>query len=376
MNFGHAPHHHHRPRVLFVLKARPSGGYGTWGYSANGGLLPSGMSVSVGQMVKALEDMGIEAKLVQVQDNNFIHQEVVSYAPTHVIIEGFWVVPDKFKVLAALNPEIAWMVRCHSNTEFLAHEGTVFGWALDYLERGITVGFNSPDAAREIRELVRDSDVERPGRIVYLPNYYDFNTHLSLPREWLQLLVIRHQKVKHHGEFHVGCFGAIRPLKNNMNQALAALKVASRLGLKLKFYINASRIENKGDALLRSLKSLFERMKPHELVEVPWMDHHDFMKLLTEMDIVSQVSNSETFNIVLADSVVCDVPVIGANIPWLDEGYQADPNNVTEIANVMHHTWIKSGNDSVQQRQKRTLIQYVRKSADIWRDYLIHDRAC
>jgi glycosyltransferase involved in cell wall biosynthesis len=369
-------HHHKQPRVLFVLKLRSSGPYGSWGYSESGSPLPSGMSVSVKQMIKALEELGIEAKLVQVQDNNFIHQEVVAYDPTHVIIEGFWVVPDKFKILAAMNPDIEWMVRCHSNTEFLAHEGTVFGWALDYLERDITVGFNSPTAEREIKELVRDSSIPRPGRIVYLPNYYDFNTHLNLPREWLQRLVIKHSKVKNHGEFHVGCFGAIRPLKNNMNQALAAIKVASRLGLKLKFYVNANRVENQGDALLRSLRSLFERVKPHELVEVPWMDHKDFMELLTTMDIVSQVSNSETFNIVLADSVVCDVPVIGANIPWLDEGYQADPNDVTDIANVMHHTWIKAGNDSVQQRQKRTLIQYVKRSAELWERYLQANGNC
>jgi len=359
-----------QPRVLFILKTRPSGPYGSWGYCEGGGHLPSGMSVSVGQMVIALRELGVDAKLVQAENNNFIHQEVEAYKPTHVVIEGFWVVPEKFKVLVALNPKIRWIVRCHSNADFLAHEGNVFGWALDYLERGITVAFNSPDAKRAVDGLVRESDVCRPGATLYLPNYYDFNVQLSLPRELLQKLVIRHSKLKVGGEFHVGCFGAIRPLKNTMHQALAALHVAKRMGVKLRFYVNANRIENKGESLITALRSLFDRMAPHELVEVPWQEHDQFMRLLTDMDIVSQVSLSETFNIVLADSVACGVPVIGANIPWLDPEYQADPSSMPSIEKTMYHTWLKSGNETVQHRQRRTLIQYVRKSAELWERYL------
>lgn len=360
-----------QPRVLFVLKTRPSGPPGSWGYSECGGPLASGMSVSVLQMVNVLNQVGFSAKMVQVENNNFIHQEVEAYQPTHVIIEGFWVVPDKFKVLQAMNPNVAWLVRCHSNTEFLAHEGNVFGWAIDYLTRGVTVAFNSPDAKRVIDTLVRDSEIHKAGATVYLPNYYDFNAQLNLPCEWLQKLVIRHSRVKQPGEFHVGCFGAVRPLKNHMNQALAALHMVRRMGLKLKFYINANRVENQGDSLVRSLRSLFQQMQGHDLVEVPWQPHAEFMNLLTEMDLVTQVSMSETFNIVLADAVACGIPVVGANIPWLDDDYQAEPNDVDEISRVMHHTWLKSGNETVQQRQRRTLMNYVQHSLKLWEQFLL-----
>jgi len=373
MNFGRAPHHHPGPRVLFVLKTRPGGAYGSWGYSANGGPLPSGMSVSVQQMVKALEMLGVVCKMVQVENNNFINPEIEAFKPTHVIIEGFWVVPDKFKVLEALHPEAEFIIRCHSNTEFLAHEGNMFGWTIDYLRNGIAVAFNSPEAARNFEELKKDEHLS--GKILYLPNYYDFKTTSSVCWEFLQKLVIRHSKVKQHGEFHVGCFGAIRPLKNHMNQALAALHVAKRMGLTLKFYVNANRVENKGDSLLTALRSLFNRVAPHQLVEIPWMEHEEFQALLTDMDIVSQVSMSETFNIVLADAVSVGVPVIGANIPWLDDDYQAVPNDVQSIERVLHHTWLKSGNQTVQQRQRRTLSRYVQRSKDLWEDFL-HMRHC
>ena len=82
------------------------------------------------------------------------------------------------------------------------------------------------------------------------------------------------------------------------------------------------------------------------------------------------IGSRGSFSIVLADAVACGIPVIGANIPWLDDDYQASPTDVIQIANVLHHTWIKSGNETVQERQRRTLIQYVRKSSEMWEHYL------
>jgi len=361
-------HHHPRtPSVLFILKSNPPPGPGSWGYGDGCGV-PTGMFVSVQQIAKELNSVGVQTKIVQVPDNNHIHQEVVAANPTHVIVEGFWVVPDKFVTLAAMNPDINWLVRCHSNTEFLAHEGAVFGWAIDYLERGVTVAFNSDTIKHMIDRLVKGRGVS--GQTVYLPNYYDIEITRSIPSEWLRKLWIRHSQVKVPGEFHVGCFGAVRPLKNHMNQALASLEVARRRGWKLRFYINAGRADDKDSALIQSLRSIFARMPGHELVEVPWLQHQKFLELLTEMDIVTQVSNSETFNIVLADAVGCGNPVIGANIPWLDRIYQAEPNDMNQIARVMLHTWLRSSNESVQLDQRRDLVSYVRRSSQMWIRFL------
>lgn len=357
-----------QPRILFVLRnrARPTdpGCYGP------GGGLPSGITVSVQQLIDILRDLWYDVKVVSVDNNNFIHQEVEAYKPTHVLVEGFWVVPEKFQVLQSMHPDVHWVVRCHSNTEFLATEGNVFGWALDYLDRGITVGFNSPRAERDIRNLYwcRPGEHREPS-IVFLPNCYELQDLKALPIHWLQRLWVRHTRVKNPGEFRVGCFGAIRPLKNHMNQAIAALEISRRMGLNLKFFVNATSSDT-DQALLNSLRSMFARVKPAELVEVPWQAHDDFLETLTSMDIVSQVSASETFNIVLADAVSVGVPVIGANIPWLDDIYQADPLNIDQIGKVLHHTWLRSGNESVQQDQRRSLTQYVRRSIGHWERWL------
>jgi len=358
-------------RVLFVLKYRESGLPGAWNYSEGSAPLSSGLSVSVDQVVTALSKAGIEATVVHVADNNQIHREVVAYKATHVVVEGFWVVPPKFDELKAQRDcqGVKWIVRCHSNTEFLAHEGMIFGWALEYLKKGVTVAFNSPKAAKTMQSLAAENEA-MVGNVVYLPNYYNFDYSPSPLKDFFSHFSGRSVALKVAGDLNIGCFGAIRPLKNHMNQAIAATLMAKRLGLKLKFHVNSSRVENQADPLLRALKALFVQQPQNELIEVPWMDHDQFLVYTQGMDMVTQVSMSETFNIVCADAVASGVPIIGANIPWLGEKYQARPDEVQNIQAVMYRTWLRSGNQVVQQEQRRGLANYVKASLDEWLRFL------
>ena len=70
----------------------------------------------------------IVASFVQVVDNNDIDREIVKFQPTVVIIEAFWVVPDKFDILKILHPKVVLVVRNHSEIPFLANEGVAFEW--------------------------------------------------------------------------------------------------------------------------------------------------------------------------------------------------------------------------------------------------------
>ena len=148
------------PRVLFILKQRPSGPYGTWNYSTDNKPLPSGLSVSALEVTKVLDQMGVANRLVQVVDNNCIDREVTAFKPTHVIIEAFWVVPSKFDVLTGLHPNVKWIVRNHSKTEFLATEGMAFGWAIDYIKRGVYLGCNSVEATKAFRHLAKSKGLD------------------------------------------------------------------------------------------------------------------------------------------------------------------------------------------------------------------------
>jgi hypothetical protein len=365
------------PRVLFILKRRDSGPIGSWNHSPDGKPLASGLSVSAGQMSEALHELGIQAELVQVIDNNCIDREVTAFRPTHVIIEAFWVVPDKFDILRKLHPNVKWIVRNHSKSDFLSHEGGMVGWAIDYVSKGIMLACNSPEATADFRRLAVTVGAD-PANVVFLPNYYQVKQP-ALPvwiiKAWKYLRSFGYfgpkPQTAEAGVINIGCFGAIRPLKNHSHQAMAAIEMADRLGLKLKFWINSNRVEGTGAApILNSMTQMFKRSK-HELVELGWHDHADFTAIVRTMDIVMQVSNSETFNIVAADAVADHVPVLVSDeIPWLDGEYAANPNSVTDIAEKLIRTWRGSGNGLVQADQRLQLSKYVNQSKELWGQFL------
>ena len=365
------------PRVLFILKQRAQGPVGSWNHSVDGKPLASGLSVSADQMCLALKDLSIQTKIVQVVDNNCIDREVTNYRPTHVIIEAFWVVPDKFDILRKLHPNVKWLVRNHSKSDFLSHEGGMVGWAIDYVRKGIYLACNSPEATDDFRRLAVSMDAD-PKYVVFLPNYYQVDepkVSRWIIKAWKGLRAVgwlgSNPETMRPGELSVGCFGAVRPLKNHLHQALACIEAADRLDLKLRFWINGTRIEGKADSIMTSLRQVFKRYPNHELVELGWYEHKAFTAVVASMDLVMQVSNTETFNIVAADAVANHVPVVVSNeIPWLDCEYTANPNSVIDIINKIMRTWQGSGNGLVQADQRLQLCDYVKRSRKLWAEFL------
>lgn len=362
-----------KPRLLFILKHRQAGPYGAWNYRPDGYQLSSGLIVSATQLVASLNAAGVEAKVVEVVDNNSIDREVTAYRPTHAIIEAFWVVPSKFDVLQLRHPTVKWVVRNHSKTEFLAGEGNAIGWALDYLRRGVILACNSPEATTDFTRLCQSIGLPTD-RVWYLPNSYfmpAFKQPHPLTTWWRKVLrkanLGRVLDLKKNGILQVGCFGAIRPLKNHLNQAVAAIVAADALGLRLEFHINGTRVEGKADSILKNIRELFNRSTNHVLIEHEWLDHPTFTRLIAAMDVVCQVSLSETFNIVTADAVVHGVPVVTSKeIPWLDREFDANPGDVDDIANTIEHTVLNGGRGRLALEQKVRLSAYCDASVRRW----------
>lgn len=322
-------------RLLFILKSRE----GDWGYS---GSRESGLSNSVRFVVEMLNAQGIDAKAVEVPDNNAIDREVAAYRPTHVIIEAFWVVPEKFDVLMPLHPDVQWIVRDHSETPFLANEGIAFGWTVDYLRRGIEVMCNSPRAVTDMSIVAMAAGTD-PSFVTYGPNHY------PIPR-----LCDMQPRVRRSDVVNIGCFGAVRPLKNHMTQAIAAIAFARSIGAQLRFHINATRVEGKGDPILKNLRELFRRLNSAELVEHGWMNHTDFLTALSGMDVLMQASFTETFNIVAADAMAVGVPVLASSeIPWVSHYAHRDPLSAPDMAAGLFTIW----NEDRREQEARLLMQ-------------------
>lgn len=332
-------------RVLFILKKRQTSHTGL--NTISSGLLNSAHFVN-----DMLIKNGIESNLVEVIDNNCIDREVTKYNPTHVIIEALWVVPSKFKVLTKLHPNVEWIIRLHSDIPFLANEGIAIDWIYQYLEyENVKVSINSKRADREFGVVTKKD-------FLYLPNYYPvgfFNKNKPSKRDKKFL--------------NVGCFGAVRPMKNHLLQAFAAIEFANKNNKILNFHINIGRVENNGDPVLKNLRSLFENNPEHNLIEHKWMVHSDFIEVVQRMDIGLQVSFSETFNIVTADMVNNNIPVVVSNeISWVCPLFHAKTTSTKSIVKKMGLVY-RLRNLGIQFINKLRLSFYSTKSEKIWVSY-------
>lgn len=312
------------PKVLFICKKRQTE------YGVSYGLINSCRF-----LCNALQRLGVEGKVVSVIDNNCIDRSVHQYKPTHVFIEALWVVPEKFKVLIPLHKNVKWYVRLHSNTPFIANEGTAMNWIIGYEK--IQKEFNNLWIAPNAEKFCNDLRRSRGISTVYAPNVY-YPDHCDK---------VKYTKtsVDHCDSIlNVGCFGAIRPMKNHLIQAMSAMAFADEIGKKLHFHVNG-RCEQNGENMHKNLSYLFEGTK-HKLVGHPWCEHQEFMGLVREMDLGMQISFSETFNIVAADMVTGGVPVVGSKeIEWLSQFYQAD---ATDLNDIVRHLYLAYAGKAVK----------------------------
>jgi len=345
------------PRILFILKRRED--FDPTKHTKEG--MQTGLYNSASFVANMLTAANVVAKMVIVIDNNDIDREVSLFKPTHVIIEALWVVPSKFAVLTKLHPTVKWIIRLHSEIPFLAQEGLAFDWLGDYATfPQIIIAANAPRALREVRQFISMthtwSEDTANERIVYLPNYY--------PQQY---------KTK---EFNydkdcidIGCFGAVRPLKNHMLQAYGALDFAASVNKKLNFHINA-RIELKADAIVNSLKGMFQHLNKqgHQLIFHTWTPREEFLQLCQTMDIGVQVSYSETFNIVGADFISEGIPLVGSyELPWMHNAYKADPTNSEQIANILKEVYQRPQNNVFLNQTE--LTKYTNETENVWLSY-------
>jgi hypothetical protein len=341
-----------QPKVLFICKERIAP-YGM----APSGIAPCGISIGLvnsSQFVSNfLNQNKIESKVVVVKDANFIDAAVYKYRPTHVIMSAIWVTPEKIEVLSKKYPQITWVIRIHSKVPFIAHEGN----AIDWMKRYGQIGGNVVMAGNSI-EFCGDISKSLGIPCYFLPNIYyptyDAPSKLFCPKK----------------DFvNIGCLGAVRPFKNHLLQAMAAMRFGNKNNLKIKFHINATRTEQNGQQVLQNLRSLFKGTK-HELIEHGWLDHVEFLNLVSKMDIGMQVSISETYNIVAADFVYSDISIVVSNeIGWMPFFAKCDPQDIDSITSTLSKTYFYIGKLN-RFFAKVNLRKENRNSGKKWLEYL------
>ena len=325
-------------KLLFLLKKNND--YGS--YST----CKSGLISSCQIITEELSAYGIISNIETCVDGNEIDKYVTLHKPNKCVIEALWATPIKLKELMSLHPLVEFIVRVHSKTPFLSTEGIAIMWIKDYVSLGVTLSFNNEDTSKEYKSLGLTN--------TYLPNLY------SVEYVW--------NNEKTPKVVNIGCFGSIRPLKNQLLQAVGAMRYANSNNKILKFHINASRVEQRGEEVLKNIRALFTGTR-HSLVEHPWLDRDSFLNLVRYMDIGLQVSFSESFNIVTADFVLEGVPIIvSEDISWMPTMTKVSGRDSLEIANKIRQGLRFKQFFSLTSSYK--LRTYNKEATSVWINFL------
>lgn len=354
--------HHKKIKILFLLKKGSNGYDNSYLPSFTNSLkIKSGLNNSANFVSQALEKyFNVETKVTTCIDGNSIDKEVHLYKPNICIIEAIWVTSEKMAELSKLHPKVTFIIRVHSRTTFLANEGVAIDRIKGYNKiKNVFVSFNHPVTNSEFNAIGIQS--------IYLPNIYEVIPESeSCLERILDFLWPKHRRKKKI--INIGCFGAIRPMKNHLLQAIGAIRYGEENNKKIRFHINSSRTEQKGENVLKNLRSLFKDSR-HELVEHQWMEHQDFLNLVSKMDIGLQVSLSESFNIVTADFVAQKVPVIvSEEISWVDDICKFKTNDSKTIAEKIKE-FLKTPKKVIN-KNLDAINKYEKHALNTWKEFL------
>jgi hypothetical protein len=356
-------------KILFILKRRDNhGDYDCQDFTSSTNLpstkLTSGLFNSASFVVDMLSKSGILCNLVEVTDNNDIDREVAKFKPTHVIIEGLWVVPEKFEILSKLHPTVQWLIRIHSEIPFLSMEGIAVEWIIKYMNyKSVVIACNSPRTTKDLRHLIAAyhenwNNYLLEQKIILLPNFYPCTSkHISNIDD------------DRHRPINIGCFGAVRPLKNQLIQGIAALKYAKKHNRRLNFHMNGTRNEQGGGNNFKNISSLFDG-EHNKLITYPWMPHLEFLNVVRQMDVSLCVSFSETFCIVAADSVNERIPLVASSeIPWCSPFSHAKPTDVDSIENAIERSLCPITRHIFIAINHKKLADYCENTQNTWIEY-------
>jgi len=336
-------------RILFILKERL--------YAKNTNSY--GLVNSAKHVADYLETIGHECKIVHVVDANGIDAEVFKYRPDLVIIEALWVTGAKMKELINIPryKHITLVVRVHSDIGFLSAETQALKYINDYIaldESGLYVSTNCLDFNSYLSKALNYD-------FLYLPNIITINPphHAEPP------------VLKDH--INIACFGSLRILKNQCYQAMCAIEMAERLGKRLRFHITVDAgmsEENNRYQVLRNLEEMFKN-SPHELVKHDWMPNDKFQDLIAEMDLGLQLSYTESFNIVSADFVNNNVPIVVSRaISWMPWILKTSTTEYGRTVKKMMFAYRHRKSRHLIRWMKRNLLIYNTLAKAEWRSFL------
>ena len=340
-------------KCLFLIKEK------TQSYGISYGLYNSALFIS-----NFIDQSICPSSVVTCIDANDIDREVINYDASHIFIEALWVTPIKLKEIMSLprHKNRKWIIRLHSCPTFIANEGIAMPWLSEYSQ--LFSKNNCFFVAPNSEEFQIDLNNIFQFQTLFLPNVYPIREYPNL---------ISRPIIGTRNTINIGCFGAIRPMKNQLTQAIAAIEFANEVGISLKFYINSDRIEQNGNPTYKNIKALFSTVKKHSLIENPWVNHAEFIDSINNMDIGMQCSLNESFNIVSADFINQSIPIITSpEVKFITKRYCAIPTSTESIKEKLILIFDELKNGITHYFGNNSLLQsYNNISKNLWTKFLV-----
>lgn len=280
-----------------------------------------GMGVTAKSNASFLSRRGIDTLAVSVNDGYDLRNKLRSdLADRDIVIMSAPFFDTGF--LKRLCEEFAnktFIITFHSNAGFLGLDKWAMGMLGELIKAekeipNFRVSVNSEKFARVIDSIFHT-------KILVFLNLYFSNVTPSKPRFVRPTLKI-------------GCFSAIRTLKNIPTAAFAAASLGKKLGAKVEFHIVVGRNEDKAaEKILEGIERLFSHIDGVDLIKNNWVEAEEFRTLVSKMNILIMPTFTESFNNVTADGISQGVPVVvGEAIDWLPRKFKANADDALDIA--------------------------------------------
>lgn len=323
------------------------------------GISHIGLCVAALTNARVLSQHGIHTAVFPVKHNVDLVNAIYEYNDehehplTHVIISAPWMSKMDMVSLIEGFPNINFVIESHSNVGFLQADPQGVALLRETLKLSeiypnIKVGGNSHKFV-DWMKLVYGDDV------VYLPNLYPICSDRLEPR---------HKA----GPLRIGLFGAIRPLKNFMTAAAAALAIHAEMRVPVELHMSASGEGNGGD-VKRAIDQMVKDVPGFKLITHVWRPWQEFIKVVAEMDLLLQPSYTESFNMITADGISVGVPsVVSEAITWAPDYWKADSDTALDIAAVGIDLLVRPDviDDGVEALRRQN-----RMGVENWKKYLL-----
>lgn len=296
------------------------------------GISHIGLGVSAMQNCRALKNAGYYAEVWPITSAADLIKRLDSdrellknprhIQVTHVVISALWMESNDVVELLTKYHTVQFVVVSHSNIGFLQVEPN----AIKRLREGglIERCYTNFHIAANSHKFVTWWEATYQTPMLHIPNMYP-TENAAHPKKW------------QGGKLRIGCFCAVRPYKNIITAAAAALEIGVRLRVSdLEFYISGGRMEAGGSqTILNSIQALYTGVGRSRLIQNNWSSWPEFVKTVATMDLLLQPSFTEGFNMVTADGIVSGVPsVISDAIDWAPQRWMAVSDAASDVADV------------------------------------------